>query len=588
MKTNSGVKTMKLNSKEELNIRDIVNRLEFAFQPIVNTKTGKILGYEALLRNYNSIGFESIFELFDFAHKNGILYHLDLELRKKAINTYTDAFKKGLLLFYNLDSRILEDKNYKRGFTKRYLQFFDIDPSLLVFEISERFKLDNPEVLEIVENYSNQGFKIALDDFGVGHVCFESFYKLKPDIVKIDGFFIDGINEDIKKKTVMEAIVKLANSIGFSLVAEKVEKLEDIYELDFIGINLVQGYYFEKPKVRKNFDTDFPLNFQIKRGKSYREDLLKSCLRIEPLTYKDKTTKILDYIKSNDYQYIPIVNELNVPVSVINVKKILKGMANSKYFVDLYIKDSKKIEEMESFMEKPAILEIGDTVSLEKLTNLLIGDRDIIVLTENYRYVGILSYKNLLYIVHKNKVYEAINTSPLTGLPGNTKIKDFIEENLIKNVDLGIVYFDFDNFKPFNDKYGFRIGDRVIQLFSNILSSHLMNKDYFVGHIGGDDFFAGKILKRFEDLILDVEYVIESFRRQVVSFYDREDVERGFILGKDRDGKEKKFGLLSVSAAVLILDKNKRDNTIFLDKVISELKKSAKLSGSNISIATLI
>ncbi|MCX7738615.1 MAG: GGDEF domain-containing protein [Hydrogenothermaceae bacterium] len=581
-------KQMNLSLGNYINVDELVEKLDFAFQPIVNIKTGRVLGYEALLRNYDRFGFKSVFELFDFSYKNGILYEIDIELRKKVINKYKEAFKKGLLLFYNLDTRILEDRNYKKCFTKKYLETLELDSYLFVFEISERFRIENSDALEIVENYSKQGFRVALDDFGVGNICLESIYRLKPDILKLDGFFVDGVNSDVRKKVLIEAIVKLANSLGFTIISEKVETLEHIYELDSIGINLVQGCYIQKPMFRENFDTEFTLDLDLKRGKSYREDLLKRSLKVKPLRHNDKTIVLFDYIKYSDHQYIPITNNLNFPIHVINTKKILKNIANSKYFLDLYIKDNKKIEEMESFLEKPAILEVTDTINLEKLTNLLVSDRDIIILTENYRYVGVLTYKSLLEIVHKNKLFEAVNTNPLTGLPGNLKIKDYIEENLSKHVDFAIVYFDFDNFKPFNDNYGFRVGDRVIQLFSNILSSNLMNKDYFIGHIGGDDFFAGKAYKNFEDILLDIEHVVELFKRQVISFYNKEDVQRGYILGKDRDGNEKKFGILSVSAGILLISKSNKKNIPFIDQVISDLKSSVKSSVSKISIATLI
>lgn len=566
----------------------IVDSVDFAFQPIVNSKSGSVIGYEALLRNYDKAGFNSIFELFDYAYESGFLYQLDLELRKKAIDGYINGFKDGLLLFYNLDSRLLMDKNYKRGATKDYLEKLGIEPSQFVFEISERFKINDNNTIDIIRNYSRQGFKIAIDDFGVGNVCFESFYHIKPDIVKLDGFFTDNIEQDHKKKLLLEILVKLANSLGFSVIAEKVETTDQIYSLDSVGINIIQGYVVSRPKITDRFDRMLNLNVQLKRGGGYRDDLMKYALKIEPLFQSDSATKLFDLIKYGDFQYIPVVNSMRVPMFVVDVRKILKTMANSKYFSDLYVRGNKKVEDMENYLDKPAVLEITENINLEKLTNLMASNRDVIVLTENYRYMGVLTYKDLLAFVHRKKVYEAINTNPLTGLPGNLKIKEFIDENLSKHSDFVIVYFDFDNFKPFNDKYGFRVGDRVIQLFSNILSANLFNKGYFIGHIGGDDFFAGKVVKTFEDIVLDIENCVQMFKKQAVSFYDKEDITRGYMVGKDRDGNTKKFNFLSVSAAVLFINKSSKRNWSSVDKVIAELKKSAKNSSNHITMATLI
>ncbi|MEZ0323873.1 MAG: GGDEF domain-containing protein [Hydrogenothermaceae bacterium] len=192
-------------------------------------------------------------------------------------------------------------------------------------------------------------------------------------------------------------------------------------------------------------------------------------------------------------------------------------------------------------------------------------------------------------VIHKVKLYEAINTNPLTGLPGNMKIKEYIDKNLMKDVDLVLIYFDFDNFKPFNDKYGFRVGDRVIQLFSNIITSTLLNKNYFVGHIGGDDFFAAKTNYNLDEVISDVKHVVESFKKQVVSFYDKEDISNGYMVSKDRDGNLKHFKLMSVSAAILCIDKKFlkiSKHNLHISEILADLKKSAKVSG--ISLACII
>lgn len=572
-----------------LNLDHAVKVLDFAFQPIVNLKTGNVYGYEALLRNYQKLGFENIFQLFDYAYQHDILHELDIKLRKKAIDRYGEAFKKGLLLFYNLDTRILENKNYRKGATREYLEKMGVDPSQVVFEVSERFKINN-NIINIIQNYRSQGFRIAIDDFGVGNVCFESLYHIKPDILKIDGFFIDNLNNDLQKKTVLDFLVKMANSLGFSVIAEKVETRHQIYELDDIGINLAQGYFIAKPEMMVPFSSNIPIDIELKRGdKNYREDLLSICINTNPLSLKDKAIRLFDFIRYNDdIQYAPVVNIARQPIYVINLKKVLKSMVTSRFLLDLYMREDRKIQDLKEFFEKPAILEINDRINLEKLTSITLHNKNIVVLTENHRYVGMLTYSDLLSFVHKKKIYEAINSNPLTGLPGNLKIREFIDESLEKDSPFVMVYFDFDNFKPFNDKYGFRVGDRAIQLFSNILSAKLQNKGYFTGHIGGDDFFAGRIIENLEEAMADVENVVRQFNRQVVSFYDEKDRDAGFILGKDRDGNIKKFPLLSVSAAVLYIEKNKRSNVVFIDNVMAEIKKSAKNSGNGMSVAVLI
>lgn len=79
---------------------------------------------------------------------------------------------------------------------------------------------------------------------------------------------MDGVNSDVRKKVLVETMVKFANSLGVELISEKVENLEHIYELDSIGINLVQGYYIQKPMFKENFDTEFALDLNLKKSEA--------------------------------------------------------------------------------------------------------------------------------------------------------------------------------------------------------------------------------------------------------------------------------------------------------------------------------
>lgn len=106
----------------------IIKKLDFAFQPIVNIKSGEIYAVEALLRNVKEAGgFHSIFNLFDDAFHDGILYQLDLELRHLAIQKFSTIDIKKLNIFYNLDNRILYTPDFKVGNTELILEKFNLD-----------------------------------------------------------------------------------------------------------------------------------------------------------------------------------------------------------------------------------------------------------------------------------------------------------------------------------------------------------------------------------------------------------------------------------------------------------------------------
>ena len=149
-----------------------------------------------------------------------------------------------------------------------------------------------------------------------------------------------------------------------------------------------------------------------------------------------------------------------------------------------------------------------------------------------------------------------------------------------------LIYFDFDNFKPFNDKFGFRQGDRAILFFADLLRKNINEKDDFIGHIGGDDFFVGIKSKDYikDNVILIVKKIVEEFSSGMISFYDRHDIENGFYISKDRNGEIKSFDFLSVSAGVIEISRYERDfNLDIISEILTTLKKEAKIGKDKMS-----
>ena len=143
-----------------------------------------------------------------------------------------------------------------------------------------------------------------------------------------------------------------------------------------------------------------------------------------------------------------------------------------------------------------------------------------------------------------------------------------------------IVYFDFNDFKPFNDSYGFRQGDRAILIFAELLKKHL-EKDSFIAHIGGDDFFVSFKNQDLKEVSKKVNSLIKKFASSVQEFYSKRDKERGYIKIIDRFGIKRNFPLLSVAAAILEINSNS-DISNF-DTLIAKLKKDSKLESEAIT-----
>jgi GGDEF domain-containing protein len=157
------------------------------------------------------------------------------------------------------------------------------------------------------------------------------------------------------------------------------------------------------------------------------------------------------------------------------------------------------------------------------------------------------------------------------------------------HVETVLVYFDFDNFKPFNDKYGFRLGDRAILLFAELLSKDVPRDNGFAGHIGGDDFFAGFRRMGYDEVKAICADLTATFQRDVESFYDDETRRRGHMTGMDRMGNQVVFPLMTVSAALVHLPPGRPVHSADeVAQLIALLKKEAKHSPDHISGTTIV
>ena len=151
-------------------------------------------------------------------------------------------------------------------------------------------------------------------------------------------------------------------------------------------------------------------------------------------------------------------------------------------------------------------------------------------------------------VLRRAKAMRAL--SPLTGLPGNTRIQEELERAIQDGRHFALLYADLDNFKAYNDHYGFARGDDILRLAARLLHGAVQataRPDAFVGHVGGDDFVA---ITPEEAAKAVVEDLIERFDREVPSLYDPEDAERGWIEVENRRRQVERFPLVTISVGV--------------------------------------
>jgi diguanylate cyclase (GGDEF)-like protein len=562
--------------------------LDIAFQPIVDIHSGEVFGVEALLRETDTLGYATIHSFFDHLYHKNILYTFDIALREKVIRKFsTLSFAPTIKLFYNLDNRILNMGDYARGNTARILKNYNMDHKSIIFEISEHDEIsDFTQFASLMQHYRNEGYCIAIDDFGIGQSGYKMLYNTKPNILKIDRFFIDNIHNDSKKKLLVRQMTQLATLMGCRVVAEGIETYEEFLVCKEVGCHLAQGYFIQKPTcdsaaLSAHYPQINQTTFVEKRVSKDQAILQK---RLEPLTaiaIGSSTETLLEMFSQHPELFlIPVVDMQGSPLGIIHEHR-LKSIIYSPFGQSLIKNNSTNFSTLETYIDVIPVVDIK--ASLETIVELfsLHENASGVLVVDSSKYIGYLSARILIEAVHERNLIRARDQNPLSRLPGNFMITEYIASAFTSGCHYAFCYFDFDHFKPYNDHYGFRSGDRVIVLFADLMHKIFLN-EYFIGHIGGDDFFAASFIKNdeaFELFCSRVHDIIVRFTRDVREFYNDEDKARGSIMAHDREGNKKEFDLLTVSAVIVYKGEESSVTTPEqLQKIFAIEKKNAKHS----------
>lgn len=566
------------------NWTEIIEKLDYAFQPIIYSHSGKIYAVEALLRNVNEIpGVMSIDDLFDLAFNDDYLYELDLQLREKAISKFAKIKQSNLKLFYNLDNRIIYNKNYSQGNTAKILKKYNLNKDSICFELSEKgTAIEQNALSTMLQRYKESGYKIAIDDFGIGVSGLKLLYFSEAHIIKLDRFFITNIDQDSKKKLFCSSIIEMAHIMGMQVIAEGIETAKEFYTCKDIGADFIQGYLVQKPttnidKIEKIYKNIYSLISEDKRASQKNFIDEKFIENILPLNVNTSLYDLFLHFKENTKShFVPITDEFGNFLGIIyesDIKKISYSqyglsLAQNRTFSSTLLKYIKPALSVEISWGIDKILEIYNLNSNNSLG---------IFITSSDKYIGFINLNSLLTLSYKRNIEIATNQNPLTKLPGNNQIEKFIDKSFKKNQKdiTHIIYFDFNDFKPFNDIYGFRQGDRAILIFSELLQKRY-SKDSFIAHIGGDDFFVGLKNKDKEDVFELTSNVQDEFRNSAKNIYSKEDKKNGFIISKDRFNEKRRFELLSVSAAIIEI--NSKSDISNFDNTLNIVKKASKNS----------
>ena len=554
------------------------------FQAIVSLKDGKILGYEALCRGPVGTPYEKPSALFEAARQTGKIVELEWLSKTKAVEKF-DKSNEPVKLFVNIDPSFFDDSHKVEKWMQNFFRDDKMDTRYIIFEMTRDSSINHfREFLKVLMKYKIKNCGAALD-YMVNNSQNLSFISNVscPIFIKLDMSFIRDIHKDQVKQILIKTQVDIANSLNFYLIAEGIEQEEELEQLVQLGVHYGQGYYIQRPApgfldihplTQRKIYEKYQSKNKIKLGDITNTkvgEISKGYLAIDSKTLGKEVNEIFE--SGIELQGIPVV-DAGKPVGLIMKHKFYRNLGKQYGYV-IFMKRS-----IDRIMDTKPLTVDYDT-PLDRASEMAMMREEeslydyIIVLREG-KYFGIVTVKDLLQKTTEIELNRAKYANPLTGLPGNILIEQKLKDVIAGDRPYSVLYFDLDNFKAYNDVYGFENGDRVIEMTAEVIEQRMKAlefEDSFFGHVGGDDFVA--ILPSYSVNKL-CEAIIEKFDKRISEFYTELDRDHGYIMAQNRHGMMEKFPLMSLSIAVVNNRKQKYESVSQIAEHASKVKKKCK------------
>ena len=273
-------------------------------------------------------------------------------------------------------------------------------------------------------------------------------------------------------------------------------------------------------------------------------------ISLKEIMKKEKNIKIKNY-KMNELKdaltNIPDLVVINEDNLTVDIKEVFK-----------------EIKENEDNSITPIVV-ISSKKDQEHIIEILKNDVEVYLNAPVNNEILYYTIMNIMKLLNRNRM-----VSPLTGLPGNVQIQAEMKKRLTNKEKYAMMYIDLDNFKAYNDTYGFSNGDEIIKFTARLISKYVMkNDENFVGHIGGDDFVA---IVEDEDYEKICQNIIAEFDKCIEKFFTKEDVERGYIEVENRKGIMEQFPLTTISVGVVEVTSERFKNTLEIGEAGAAVK----------------
>ena len=546
-------------------------RLTTLFQPIIDPRSRGICGFEALSRGPSDSWLHSPQNLFEAARRAGLKVELDFLCMQSAFKRFVAARVAGQLFVNVSPDTIYEDPDFAR----RFLEFAEdagMPTDRCVIELTEESLVDDyARLRSTLQSLREAGCAIAIDDLGAGSSGLRTWSELKPDYVKIDRYFVSGIDADSTKLEFVRSMLNMGRAMGCRVIAEGVETERECRELVDLGLDRLQGNLLGRPSVTPTaaLQQVESLDRSIVTHAALCAEQISTF--IPPVPPDMRVTEVADLFRDNPEQLTLAVVCDGRPLGVVRRDRLFDLLAKPLH-PEIFNK-----KPVTAVMESPT-LTVDGQLRLEQVSRLVTQKgrprlTEEFVITKDGRYHGLGQTVDVLRLITEQQLQSAKHSNPLTLLPGNAAVRGCVDKLIEARKRFVLAYFDLDSFKPYNDVYGYAHGDQVILHLAGLLKEYCSARLDFVGHVGGDDFL---VVMRSADWRERINAVLERFSATVATFYSSEHASQGHITAADRDGKLRQFPLLTVSVSALDSETMGATSADAMAQLLSHVKKYAK------------
>lgn len=566
--------------------------LHVLLQPIADLRTAKVFGHESLIRGDEGQALRSPDELFRAARELACLHPFEALCMRAGVKAWLAQGAQGLV-FVNMSADALlamHDGGQLQNAADR-LGAVGGSPASVVIEITEHERVtQHARLLSLAENLRSSGVRFALDDFGDGRSSLRLWAELRPEFVKVDKYFVHDVQDEAVKVQTLRGLLRLAELFDTRIIAEGIETMAELEVVRDLGIPYGQGYLLARPA----------------------RDACKTLTPEVVAQIKSRVISVLPEVRrtaDRDFAIGRIVDTVRPAHPACTVNELAQRFADDEGLRAVAFVDGDAVQGLitrqalsdkltkpffrDIYGKKPAVLfanhsplQLDRRLGLDGATAVLTSPdqrylTEGFIVTDNGRYLGLATGQQLVRMVTEARIEAARHANPLTFLPGNIPISEHITRLLASECHFVATYCDLNDFKPFNDHYGYWRGDDMILLLARTLGQHCDPRRDFVGHVGGDDFV---VLFQSDDWFERCERALADFNDQARALFDEQALSRGGIEAEDRFGVKRFFPCTTLSIGAVVITPGRYSQPEQVASAAAAVKHKAKHSAHGLCV----